>query len=105
MGDHLFDFDRDIRASKPACTLADYARALSVELDRVIPDAVRQRERVAVHLAGFNKEDEPEFWSVQKDDGARRTFLAREDFRRRDAAGASDLDVRNSLGLRGLACF
>lgn len=89
MGDHLLDFERDIRASKPACTLADYARALGVELDRVIPEAVRQKERVAIHLAGFNKEDEPEFWSVQNDDRARRTFLAREDFQRRDAAGLS----------------
>ena len=93
MNEHLLDFEQRIRASNPSCSLADYARALAAELDRVVAEAVRRKERAAIHLAGFNKEGQPEFWSVQNVAGAERAFLAREDFQQRDARGLSRGEV------------
>jgi hypothetical protein len=68
--------------------LKQLATKLADSLNRVVPDNLKQTERSGFHIAGFNSQNQVEFWYVRNVDDDRRSFLgkyeAREEFQRRD---------------------
>lgn len=85
MDQWLGDF---LQATSDMRTLGELANELAENLNRIVPRPMHRTHVSGFHLAGFNRDDQPEFWFVRNVDDDRVTMLgqfsAREDFQRRD---------------------
>jgi hypothetical protein len=98
--DHLGDF---VRHHHFVTDLAEFAERLAHSLNNFVPLSLRRSQRSGIHLAGIASSGLPEFWFIRNvndsgDPTPLGTYVAREDYLRRDApANGFDGADRNTL--------
>lgn len=82
-----------ISSNSSITSLCDFADALRIELDKVVPDTVKTSNPSGFHILGFNQAHVPEFWFVRNIQNMnahmyinfQNRYFVSEDFLQRDA--------------------